>query len=88
MEGECVACQWCCSTLQIFFSLKRSEISLILKPLRKDAKESSDKLILVMDFNVILTLQSLLCLLCNLREDFQKETQGFRNAAEITAPGH
>lgn len=41
-----------------------------------------------MDFHIILTLQSLLCLLCNLREDFENETQGFRNAFAVTAPGH
>jgi len=42
-----------------FFSLKRSEISLILKSLRKDAKKSSEKLIgSVMDLCVILTLHS------------------------------
>lgn len=33
-----------------------------------------------MDFHVILTLHSLFCLLCNLGQDFQNESQGFRSA--------
>lgn len=71
-----------------FFSLKGSEIFLILKSLRKNAKESSEKFITVRDFPVILTLHSWLSLLRNLGEDFQNEIQGFRSAFEITAPGH